>query len=530
MTIITIRFLPVALLLLTSLFPLHLKAQSWYRDSTFGLNGIALTGSQNENDQLQISTALPDGKILLISSVNPSNNTTMTRLNPDGSLDSAFGSFGKTNHPDTYWAAFALQPDGKMLMAGRANFSNNPICGLFRYLPDGTPDSSFSADGLVDSIFGEFEFSAPANIVVLSDGRILVSGIAQNDPNTQHYRLTIIEPDGTRDLTFSQDGFAGFSFPFDYYQLLVLQEQTDGKILAGGNRKVSNNRDFVVLRFLPDGELDPDFGTNGEVGIALTPNTNDYLTQILEYPDGKLLCAGSTGFPAPLTTGIVRLFSNGMIDPSFGQSGKITFADASLASGFAGIRLLPDGKILTILKKSPPDANSISYWIKRFLDNGQPDNSPDANAFLTDDIGASTSPGNREILRWLPGDGLLYAGSRYFNNTSDLEIVLARYNFDATVPVSNPDDFSLDLHIRFSPNPGKGAPTLLGYSALPVRGTLTVVSATGALLLRRTLAFGENEQLEWPLPEAAAWPAGVYGWSFIAERGNAAGGLWVKTE
>jgi uncharacterized delta-60 repeat protein len=105
----------------------------------------------------------PDGKILVGGQFGYSETgswSTVIRLAPDGELDTVFPS--AFNHV----TGFALQPDGKVLMAAGAE-----SVVLVRCLADGTPDPSFVSDlkaGL-----------SPAYLDCLAlqpDGQVLIAG------------------------------------------------------------------------------------------------------------------------------------------------------------------------------------------------------------------------------------------------------------------------------------------------------------------------------------------------------------------
>lgn len=112
----------------------------------------------------------PDGKILVggvFSSVDGTERGNLARLNSDGSLDREFsasglGANGKVN-------ALALQPDGKVLLAG----SFTRVAGMPRgYV------ARLNADGSLDKTFGEHPGANwyVSDIALQPDGKVLVCG------------------------------------------------------------------------------------------------------------------------------------------------------------------------------------------------------------------------------------------------------------------------------------------------------------------------------------------------------------------
>ena len=104
----------------------------------------------------------PDGKIVMAGAVGiPGSGTAadfaLARYNPDGALDTAFDGDGKVitdfASQTDYAVAIAVQPDRKILAAGWSRPpSEVPFdVAVARYNPDGSLDTSFSADGRVNN-------------------------------------------------------------------------------------------------------------------------------------------------------------------------------------------------------------------------------------------------------------------------------------------------------------------------------------------------------------------------------------------
>jgi uncharacterized delta-60 repeat protein len=111
-------------------------------------------------DSTQAVAIQPDGKIVLAGfwcgfGANCNVGTfALARFNPDGSLDTAFGSGGRTlvAFPNGWAQAtdVAIQADGKIVAAGWRNDDddvNDADFALVRLEPDGDLDPSFSGDG-----------------------------------------------------------------------------------------------------------------------------------------------------------------------------------------------------------------------------------------------------------------------------------------------------------------------------------------------------------------------------------------------
>ena len=75
--------------------------------------------------------------------------------------------------------ALALQPDGKLVMAGEtveapSDFSISDFA-LARYLPNGTLDPTFSGDGKVTTDFVS-DYDEARALALQPDGKIVVAG------------------------------------------------------------------------------------------------------------------------------------------------------------------------------------------------------------------------------------------------------------------------------------------------------------------------------------------------------------------
>jgi uncharacterized delta-60 repeat protein len=102
----------------------------------------------------------------------------VARADP-GELDPSFDTDGKvlTDLGGTDWAqAVALQPDGKIVVAGHSDTGDGLDFALARYHRDGSLDHSFDGDGMLTTDFGGEEI---ANAVALQrNGKIVVAGPA----------------------------------------------------------------------------------------------------------------------------------------------------------------------------------------------------------------------------------------------------------------------------------------------------------------------------------------------------------------
>lgn len=99
--------------------------------------------------------------------------------------------------------------------------------------------------------------------------------------------------------------------------------QADGKIVVAGKTHNGTNWDFAVVRYLASGVLDPTFGGTGKV-VTPIGSGNDAGNGVAIQKDGKIVVAGETHNGSNLDFAVVRYTTNGTQDTSFGGTGKIT--------------------------------------------------------------------------------------------------------------------------------------------------------------------------------------------------------------
>ncbi|MBK9073623.1 MAG: hypothetical protein IPL77_01395 [Flavobacteriales bacterium] len=155
---------------------------------------------------------------------------------------------------------FALeeQPDGRFLCSGWiSQYEGQPVGHVFRVLPDGALDPSFTTD----FIWGE------ANaITVLADQRIILSGYMIRDGMTDTLRVVRLLPDGSLDPTFN-NALSAPREQFGNHSNLKHTVLEDGRIvLHGGFYQVDGEPRSGIAMLNPDGELIDDAFTPGGCG------------------------------------------------------------------------------------------------------------------------------------------------------------------------------------------------------------------------------------------------------------------------
>lgn len=250
----------------------------------------------------------------------------VARYNPDGSLDTTFDGDGKLTTDFGTNAdlanAVAIQPsDGKIVVAGLSNL----VVALARYNPDGSLDSGFGTGGKVTLLV---DSNCRANAVAIQplDGKIVVAGNAFTGTGN-NFLVARFETDGDPDATFGSSGAVSLhltALPVEFGNALALED--DGQIVVAGQAYSNLNgalNDFLVARYDADGDLDTSFGTGGFRQIDFNPD-EEAARAVAIQPDGKIVAAGFTFQNNTSDYAVARLDTDGDLDPSFDLDGMQT--------------------------------------------------------------------------------------------------------------------------------------------------------------------------------------------------------------
>lgn len=242
----------------------------------------------------------------------------------------------------------------------------------------GDLDVSFGNGGKVATeFFGSQGYADVLALALQPDGKLVVAGDA-SDGGKDHFALARYSVDGSLDPSFGtgEKVTTDFSGVYEYPQAVVIQ--TDGKIVAGGalSRDTSDasTQDFALARYNSDGTLDASFGSGGKVTTDIFGNRDDLFAIALQ-PDGKLVAAGRarhTNSNDSFDWVLARYLSNGSLDPSFGSGGKVTADFFGRLDGASGVCIQPDGRIVVAGGAQKSSSSSItkktargSRWICR---------------------------------------------------------------------------------------------------------------------------------------------------------------------
>jgi uncharacterized delta-60 repeat protein len=185
-------------------------------------------------------------------------------------------------------------------------------------------------------------------IAVQTDGKILVLGYSHTGTNDD-LLLVRYTPEGKLDPTFSQYGFVTYIGGQGDDRGLGLALQADGKIIAVGQYHNGIDRDILVLRYLDDGTLDPAFADQGVFIYPGAASGTNIAFGVAIQKDGKILVTGESSNGSNQDLILLRLTPAGVLDGTFGTGGVVTYpgSGGGLDRGFA-VTVQDDEKIVVV--------------------------------------------------------------------------------------------------------------------------------------------------------------------------------------
>lgn len=308
-------------------------------------------GPGDAGAQVHAIVIQPNGKIVAAGYIQTGSDydLALARFLPNGRLDRTFGGDGKVRTSfGTYAIAHALvrQPSGKIVVGGTVR-SSDYMFAAFRYRRNGSVDRSFGPNGngrVVTPV--EMGFAGVAGAAVQPDGKIILAGSAMVGGNLD-FAVVRYRRNGTLDPGFGSGGIA--TTPIvgtnsDRANGVALQP--DGKIVAAGETQdlSSDADDFALVRYTANGTPDPTFGS---AGVVTTPVGPDYdsAEDVVVQRSGRIVVAGFT-FGTPTRFAIVRYTAGGAPDPRFGSGGVVTPTVGSGNSLGLAAALRADGRIV----------------------------------------------------------------------------------------------------------------------------------------------------------------------------------------
>lgn len=466
---------PLISLFFTLLLSVSVAAQPGELDLTFGGTGISRLGFDEGDDRGNAAAIQTDGKIVVAGATfnGQKNLFGVARYNVNGSLDSTFDGDGQLAieiAADDFARAVAIQPDGKIVVAGYSSAGPTVQVGVVRINTDGTLDDTFDSDGIAIVNIGGFSY---ANALAIdSTGNILVgaAGLFSGELNFTLFRFTT---DGILDTAFDSDGIVATEItPLENDLLRSIALLPDGRIVACGD----NDSTFVVARYLADGALDPSFDDDGIVTTDVDETIGSSVAMSVAIDtfgvDHKIVVGGyafaaTTGFEMA----VVRYNMDGSLDTGFNGNGIAKPTINGRASFGHSVLIQPnDGKIVLAGScfHSPAGGGFKDFAAARFNDDGSLDGGFDGDGIVALPVQAGDATAYGIVAS--PGGKLVLAGHSSVSSEEDHidDFAVVRLNTNATL------DTTFDADGK-SVTPWNHFPSIARAIAVQPDGKLVVV-------------------------------------------------------
>ena len=263
----------------------------------------------------------PDGKVVIVGGFTSYNGVAVpgiVRLNTDGSIDSAFNSAVGTGATSAGIGVVALQTDGKIVIGGTFNTWNGTAAGrITRLNANGSLDTAFNSN-IGSGISGGVGSSAgaiPFDFEIQPDGKIIVVGdFTQFQSSMQEFVLRL-NSNGTSDTSFNSN----VASIVDLYMFDVALQSTGHIVITGGNVGAGGVTNAGIIRFSSTGILDGAFTT--AVGTGAAAVSGGFTSTATVLSDNSIIVGGKfSQFGSSTADALAKLSANGTIDTTFGAS------------------------------------------------------------------------------------------------------------------------------------------------------------------------------------------------------------------
>lgn len=449
-------------------------AQDGSLDLSFDTNGIVTTDIGNYSNIAYSVAIQVDGKIVIAGKTfgGADDDFALLRYNPNGTFDNTFDTDGivitqvGSNNDNAY--AIALQPDGKILVAGHGYGGSSGDFALVRYNTTGSLDTTFDTDGMVLTDIGTNDDYGRA-LAIQTDGKIVVAGYSSNG---SHYDIALARYNinGSLDNSFDSDGIVTTdigNYGDIAYSVAI---QADGKIVVAGYTESSISSDFALARYTTTGSLDTSFDVDGIVTTDIGTYVNRAYSLAIQT-DGKIVVAGYTENGISSDFALARYTANGSIDTSFDGDGIVTTDIANSSDEAYSLTIQSDGKI--VAAGYGINNSNYEFCLTKYNVNGSLDNTFDADGIVTTNLASYYSYAFSVAMQ--PDGKIVAAGSAQITNGGD-DFSITRYNNSISTGINAGAEQNAEIIIF--PNPFSIQTTLRTETILQ-NATLTIYNLFG---------------------------------------------------
>jgi len=346
-------------------------------NGSYNTNYANVTANAGWSGMVYSLAAQSDGKIIIggdFNGVGGKYCAGLARINPNGSLDRSFRG-GVDIGTNSFVRSVAVQADGKILLAGYFGQCKGYSCtSLARLNPDGSLDTAFNpmlanGDNSVPNLY---------QVVPLSNGQMMIAGEMWND-TIGDSPVARLYSDGTRDPNFNASGFSisGAQWGWGSRVAVVSTNAGTNYLIAGGYSTGGQNywtNSGFLARLTSSGAVDNTFSPGTPVANIQTMDGE--VDDLFLQPDGKIVVSG--GFAniigGPARRAIARFSANGLLDTTFTPSLALPTGTNNIL--IAAMAQQSNGKILieeNFFNNSSSNSIYLGTQVARLNSNGSLD-------------------------------------------------------------------------------------------------------------------------------------------------------------
>jgi uncharacterized delta-60 repeat protein len=345
-------------------------------DSSFGSAGSHVVqlglGAQGILSAATAIAARPGGGWLVMGQATASDDRRamlVAAFANDGALDVGYGSGGSVrvqpagmSPQETHGRGGAVDTDGSAFVAGLID-EGYLWAAISKVTPAGSVAVGFGNRPTVGTYANLFDQMVPgrseANDAVVTPAGILVAGGTNDTAGKLQQLVFRLLPSGALDPGFTigivQAGDPGAATRSSTAYAVAVGP--DGEVYVAGEATDGDSRvAMAVTRFTPAGVVDDTFASGGtrRVQTATGSGATSVAFDVLVQADGKVVLVASSANTTTSECVVVRLETNGDLDPTFGAGGIMRLPVG--ASSFARkAALCADGRSLVVVGASTDD-------------------------------------------------------------------------------------------------------------------------------------------------------------------------------
>lgn len=391
-------------------------------DTLFGSDGYQTVGFGGLDRATHVAIA-PDGRIVLVgtTSASGSGDYAIARLTANGADDTTFQGDGQTTFGTApgvsdVGAGVVVLADGRIVVSGQGNATQDFVTK--RLGVDGSVDATFAGTGTSTVNFGGND--AENAMIAQPDGRLVLVG-GTDSSGGGDFAIARLNSDGTTDTSFSGDGRQTVDFG-GADTAVAVANAPGGKLVVVGQGGAGT--DIVVTRLNADGSLDASFGTAGRAAIDF--GGTEAGNGVVVGADGSVVVDGSTSAVGSGDVAVAKLTAAGALDPSFSGDGRTTLGYGAAGEAALALAEQQNGK-LVVLGNGDPDHDFV---VTRLLPDGSADAGFGTAGTMVVDFGGFEFDGDVALQ---PDGNIVVAGST--NVSDDGDMAVARLQGD---PVGSP--------------------------------------------------------------------------------------------